>query len=269
MKKSKAKKASPKKNKKPKSKAMKGLTHEILYKNLDWATETAAYYGFCPYHLPEVTKEDRKNAERVEKEEGESADGCLPFLDLAERISMLRNYQERRWDKEPQPILAAYTSKKGESKTYHFGLEIIGSDKSIADATIIKASYEILKERDYGPLSVIINSMGDRESFGRFIKEFTIYCRKNLENIHPSCRQDFKKNSLCILSCKHEKCLKVLEEAPKPMSFLSEPSRVHFTEVLEYIEILGIPYRIENSLVADRTYGCQTVFEILDDKTSK
>ena len=111
--------------------------------------------------------------------------------------------------------------------------------------------------------------MGDRESFGRFVREFTTYCRKNLENIHPSCRQDFKKNSLCILSCKHEKCLKVLEEAPKPISFLSEPSRVHFTEVLEYIEILGIPYRIENSLVADRTYGCQTVFEILDDKTSK
>ena len=197
------------------------------------------------------------------------ANGCLPFLHLAERISILKEYENRKWHKRPQPILAAFTSKKGESKTYHLGLEIIGSDKNIADATVIKASYEILKDRGYGPLSVAINSMGDRESFGRFVKEFTLFCRKNLENLHPSCRQDFKKNSLAILSCSHEKCAKLLENAPKPMGFLSEQSRIHFTEVLEYIEILGIPYRIENYLVADRTFGCQTVFEILDDKSGR
>lgn len=267
--KKKIRKTRKQKAKKVSSKKPKKLAHEILYKNLDWATETAAYYGFSPYHLPEVTKGDRQQAEKTEKEEREDAQGDLPFLHLAERISILRDYEERKWNKEPQPILAAYTSKKGESKTYHFGLEILGSEKSIADATLIKTAYEILKDRGYENLSVAINSMGDRESFGRFVREFTMHCRKNLENIHPTCRQDLKNNSLCSLFCKHEKCLKVLEEGPKPMGSLSEPSRAHFTEVLEYIEMLGIPYQIENTLVADKTFGCQTVFKIFEEKNGK
>lgn len=264
-----------KKNKKtkrvsrPTKSKKKPFHHEILYKHIDWATEIAAYYGFSPYHIPEITKDDHKRAEKVEKEETIAVKGCLPFLNLADRISVLRDYEERGLNKKPQPILAAHTSKKGESKTYHFGLEIIGSDKEIADATVIKTAYEILKDRGYNPLSVAINSMGDRESFGRFVKEFTLYCRKNLENLHPSCRQNFKKNSLCILSCKHEKCQKVLDNGPKPIGFLSEPSRFHFAKVLEYVEMLGIPYQIDNSLVADKTFGCQTIFEILDEKSGR
>src|SRR3989344_3224548 len=126
--KKKIRKTRKQKAKKVSSKKPKKLAHEILYKNLEWATETAAYYGFSPYHLPEVTKGARQQAEKTEKDEREDAQGDLPFLHLAERISILRDYEERKRNKEHQPILAAYTSKKGESKTYHFGLEILGSE---------------------------------------------------------------------------------------------------------------------------------------------
>lgn len=239
--------------------------HEILYKNLDWASETAAYFGFSPYHFPEITKDDRGKAAEVEKEERELVTGNLPFLNLPERISILRDYTERKLDKEPQPILISLSPNNSEHRILRFGLEIIGSEKSIADATIIKTVYEILREKGFGQMTVAINSMGDRESFGRFFKEFTSFTRKNLENLHPTCRQNVKKDPLCVLSCGHEKCSKLMESAPKPMNALSEPSRVHFKEVLEYIEILNIPYRIENTLVADRSFGCQTIFKILSE----
>lgn len=261
------KKRKLKKNRfKPKpAKAGKNI-RKILYKNMDWATETAAYFGFCPFCPPEITKEDKNKASAVEKEERNAANGNLPFLNLPERISILRDYTERKWEKEPQPVSIAYSPhRQSESKTFHFGLEIIGSPKSIADATIIKTIYEILREKKFGETAVAINSMGDRESFSRFIREFSSYIRKNLGNIHPSCRQNFKKDSLCVLFCEHEKCQKVLVDSPKPMNALSEPSRIHFKEVLEYLEMLNIPYRIENSLVADRAFGCQTVFKVLSE----
>jgi histidyl-tRNA synthetase len=261
MKKSKAKKSPHQKHKKP----SRETRHKILYKNLDWAAETAAYFGFSPFHFPEILKGDRNKAAAIEKGEPGGGSYNLPFLNLPERIAALRDYLEHKWDKEPQPVLIAYSPPKADSKTFRFGLEIIGSPKSIADATVIKTIYEILKEKKFGPMMVAINSMGDRESFGRFVKEFASHIRKNLENLHPNCRQNLKKDPLCILSCGHEKCLKALAEGPKPISALSEPGRLHFKEVLEYLEMLNIPYKIEDTLIADRSFGCQTVFKIVSE----
>ena len=71
MKKHRTKKLSQRKKNK---KTLKKLNcHEVLYKNLDWASEAAAYFGFSPLHFPEVTKSDRAKAMVVEKEEREMA----------------------------------------------------------------------------------------------------------------------------------------------------------------------------------------------------
>jgi histidyl-tRNA synthetase len=48
------------------------------------------------------------------------------------------------------------------------------------------------------------------------------------------------------------------------MSFLSEASRNHFREVLEFLETLGIPYKINNALIGNRKYCSETIFEIVD-----
>ncbi len=246
------------------------LRHEVMYKNLDWAEEVSTYYGFSPKPMPEISADDRTKAGTVMKNERDWAGGNIPFMNLAERISILSDYIGKKHDREPQPVLIAYSAnKKSEPKTFKFGLEIIGSPKSIADATVIKTAYEILKEKGYGPLVVSINSMGDRESFSRFLREFINYGKKNLGNLNTACRHDFKKDALCFFSCRHEKCLKMLENAPRPINCLSEPSRILFKEVLEHIEILNIPYSIDNTLLADRTFGCQTIFEIKTEKDGK
>ena len=46
------------------------------------------------------------------------------------------------------------------------------------------------------------------------------------------------------------------------MDFLSESSRNHFQEVLEYMEVLGIPYNINNHLIGNRKYCTETIFAI-------
>ena len=48
------------------------------------------------------------------------------------------------------------------------------------------------------------------------------------------------------------------------MDFLSEASRNHFQEVLEYLEALGIPYEINNNLIGNRKYCTETVFAIVN-----
>ena len=46
------------------------------------------------------------------------------------------------------------------------------------------------------------------------------------------------------------------------MDFLSETSRRHLEEVLEYLEALRIPYAINNSLIGNRKYCNETIFAI-------
>ncbi|MDP3785151.1 MAG: His/Gly/Thr/Pro-type tRNA ligase C-terminal domain-containing protein [bacterium] len=67
-----------------------------------------------------------------------------------------------------------------------------------------------------------------------------------------------------LLACKNEKCRIIKDSAPKSMNFLSEDSREHFKEVLEYLEFLEIPYEIDHFLVGNRAFSCQTIFEIHD-----
>ena len=141
-------------------------------------------------------------------------------------------------------------------------LEIIGTGKSIAEAILIKAAREILREYGYENTAVEINSIGDKDSVARFGRELQLYYRKNVEYLHPGCRQLLKDDIFELLRCQHDKCLILRREAPQSMSYLSEPSRIHFKEVLEFLEVLRIPYSITSTLVGNRALIPQTIFEI-------
>lgn len=246
--------------------------NKCWYKNLDIPAEVALYYGFTPINPPVVNRDDLKKARQItDPELRGKKESDLPFrFSLEEKVALLRYYNEKKMESLPQPVML-YLGKSmdGEVKTPKGGdkersvlLEILGTNKSIAEALLIKTSLEILKEESYSDLSIHLNSIGDRDTVSRFAKELTAYYRKNLNNIPAHCRQLFKKDVFDLLSCKNEKCRIMKESAPKSINFLSEPSRIHFTEVLEYLEILKIPYEIDHFLVANKSFSFQTLFEI-------
>ena len=77
------------------------------------------------------------------------------------------------------------------------------------------------------------------------------------------CRQNFKKDAFYLLHCNEcDENNKLKESAPTSVSCLSDISRAHFTEVLEFIETMEIPYKINNYLVPDKKYCSGTIFEI-------
>ena len=153
-------------------------------------------------------------------------------------------------------------SERNAGKQRKLGLEIIGSPKSMSEAILIKTAIAILSDNGLENLYVEINSIGDRESTAKFTRELTAYYRKNINNMQAHCRQAFKKDPFLVLSCNNEKCLPMKDEAPKSISCLSDESRENFREVLEYLEGLNIPYKINDCLVSDRRYASGTVFEI-------
>lgn len=232
------------------------------FRNVDRAVETALYYGFSPLPAPlAIFKEDRERARALGDDEGSA--------ETAEKIALLRYYLDKKLYDAPQPMLLASelpgttSSKKGKPRKQFF-LDIIGSGKSIAEAILIKTAWAILTEESRTCMSVCINSIGDRESAVRFTRELIAYYRRRIADLTPSCRAALKTNPLSLLSCAHEKCRALSSESPSSIGFLSEGSRAHFKEVLEYLEELNIPYAIDHAIVGNRSLATETVFCICE-----
>lgn len=245
----------------------------IEHKHLDKVGEIAVYYGFMPKQSPEIKRIDMENAKSLlegDHIDNEEDHGHLP-LHVEEKIALLRMYQDENMHAGPQPVMLYFKEPfKGSLKKTGFhryaDLEIIGTSGSIAEATLIQTARGILAEEGYDDIGVEINSIGDRDSIARFTRELVNYYRKHINEMTPECRQMLKRDPFELLSGHDEACLKINENAPKPMAFLTEASRNHLREVLEYLEALNIPYVINDRLVGNRKYCTETVFAIVNQK---
>jgi histidyl-tRNA synthetase len=239
-------------------------------KNIDISTEAAVYYGFMPIETPQIEKEDKDKAKTLKDGEPIIKIGSNEEIKnvAEEKSAILKNYFNTNMAIMPQPVMITYNGFVDEGVEKHvgkhrkIGLEIIGSDKSIAEAIIIKTTLAILADNDFKNLYVEINSLGDKESGNRFLRELTAHYRKNINNMQAHCRQAFKKDPFLVLGCLNEKCCQLKDDAPKSIGCLSDESREHFKGVLEYLESLDITYKINDCLVSDKRYASGTVFEI-------
>lgn len=244
------------------------------------AQEVAVYYGFKPIETPVLEKEDvfisalGEGTDVIDKEmytfrsKGGERLAVRPEFTAA----VMRAYLEHGMQNLPQPVmLYSYgpvfrheNPQKGRLRQFRqFNLEILGTTKSIADALIIRTLTTILEEFGFKDLIVDINSMGDKETRPAFIKELTNYYKKHLEHLCKDCHERIKTNPLRLLDCKQEQCQPYKENAPSSLSFLSSDARSHFKEVLQYLEEMGIQYRVNNSLVRGLDYYSRTVFEVI------
>ncbi len=245
---------------------------------LDKADEIGLYYGFQPVDTPTIPKNDPNLAKLVKEIEPihrENFDpenlNCLSCLE--EKVAIIQKYVDENLGTFSQPIMIYYHGpilQKGEkrkaTKEKNYGFEIVGTEKSIAEATLIKTAVAILNEEGFQNLFVEINSIGDKDSNARWSRELTNYYRKHLNLLPAECKQALKKDPLEVFACTHEKCLSLKEQAPKSLSFLTEKSRRYFKEILEYLEMMEIPYRINNGLIGKR-FCSETIFEIKSEET--
>ncbi len=247
------------------------------FKSSEKSASIAQYYGFTLIPRPKIEKDDyhrAKNLLEIDFSKRDGVDEHSLAIKPEEKVAILRTYLEKQMHVWSQPVMLYYegsfpeTSPKKAPNERTFHLDILGTTKSIAEATLIKTTTEILKEEGFKEMIIHINSIGDRESMARFCRELANYYRKNIEALSPHCRQAFKKDPYDILECKNEKCQNLKENCPSPISYLSESSRQHFREVLEYLETLNIPYKIDNSLVCSKKMWSQTAFEIREAESN-
>lgn len=246
----------------------KNARESLLMKELDITGETALNYGFTPIVSPKITDDDKSRAKQLKEFDVRPGE-------TEERIAILRLLQDASLNNVPQPPML-YLKRpfsggdlRKKTQTEMCGLEILNVSKASAEALVIKSAWAILEESGCKDMHVEINSIGDKESYARFERELHSYFRKNIHLLTGEARQKFKDDNLLIVSSTEKENEEFLMHAPKTISSLSESSRIHFKEVLEFLEYLDVPYQINTSLIPNKNYASHTVFEIkgISEKT--
>jgi len=245
------------------------------------AAEVALYYGFQPIEIPMLEREEvflstqSEDTDLVGKEMYtlKTKGGDKLALRPEGTAPVMRAYLEHGMQSQPQPIKLYYygsffrhdNPQRGRYREFkQFGIEMIGSPKSISDAMVIYLMAMILSEVGLKNIMIDVNSIGDKDSRTPYLRELTQYYRKHINHLCANCKQRIKTNPLRLLDCKSAECQPYKEKAPQSIAHLSPTAKTHFKEVLEYLDALKLTYRINTNLVRGLDYYTHTVFEITE-----
>ncbi len=213
----------------------------------------ATYFGFVPIKTPRVSKEDVEMVKHC---------GGYPHYDATEKTSMIRTYLEQDLASLSHPIALIYKKSAPRKSLGGYALHFIGSFSGIAEATLIRTTLSILIEEGHGNLRVDINCIGDRESINTYERELSNFVRKFGTSLPEESKQMIKDDIFNIFRLETPEMIRLRETAPTSVTFLSLQSRIHFKEVLEYIEALGIEFRLTPELIGERNHTSHTIFAI-------
>lgn len=155
----------------------------------------------------------------------------------------------------------------GRLREFHqFGMECFGSAEPIADAQMISSADTFFKTLGIKNLTLEINSIGCPECRKKYHDALKAYFESKKENLCETCKQRLDKNPMRILDCKSPVCSEIAKDAPVVLDYLCEECDEHFKKVKEYLEVMGIAYKVNPTIVRGLDYYTKTVFEFVSNE---
>tara|TARA_Y100000590_G_C15716167_1_gene1011967 strand:+ start:1347 stop:2597 length:1251 start_codon:yes stop_codon:yes gene_type:complete len=153
--------------------------------------------------------------------------------------------------------------QKGRLREFHqFGVEAFGSKFPEQDAEIISMAYNFYKGLKIQDLNLEINSIGSKQSRDEYRKALKGYLEKYKSDLSETSQKRLESNPLRILDTKIDFEKEIIKDAPKIIDYLDKKDHHHFSNTLDFLDSIKIPYTINNYLVRGLDYYSQTVFEI-------
>ena len=164
------------------------------------------------------------------------------------------------------PMFRYERPKAGRQRQFHqIGAELFGCDAPRADVEAISIAMELLSAMGLKSLTLVLNSIGDREDRQRYRQQLVDYLTPYKEELDPDSQDRLTRNPLRILDTKVERTQAICENAPSILDALSPESAERFETVKAGLTALGIEYEIDNRLVRGLDYYTHTAFEIQSD----
>ncbi len=117
-----------------------------------------------------------------------------------------------------------------------------------------------------GHITLHINSLATPKVRENYRSALVEYFSTYLDKLDNDSQRRLHKNPLRILDSKNPAMQNVIATAPKLPDYWDEVSRKHFKRVLNCLDIAGIEYVIDDTLVRGLDYYNHTVYEWVSDK---
>lgn len=160
------------------------------------------------------------------------------------------------------PLFTYSISGVPRSNEIAISLHVFHVKKSIAEALLLQGLQATIRELGYVNYCVRINSLGDGDSTTRYHRELTAYLRKRIDHLPPAARELMKEHAHLALMHMIEKEHEIALKAPSPLEYLSDSSRKHFREVIEYLDMSNTPYEIDPKLLGHHECYSDALFAI-------
>ena len=235
-------------------------------------------YGYSEIKTPVfeytgVFKKDNDTSDMVTKEMYTFSPNEKDSLTLRPEgtAGVIRSFVEHKmYGNAELPVKLAYIEEmfrherpqKGRQRQFtQMGVECIGEKNPMIDAETIALGYFYVKSLGLNSIKVLINTLGDNESRIQYKQDLVEYFKPFKDQLCFDCQNRLEKNPLRILDCKVDHELDCVKNAPKMK--LTEQASEYFEKVKKYLDVLQIPYEVDDRLVRGLDYYTDTVFEVV------
>lgn len=237
------------------------------------------------YNFEEIRTPIFEHTELFERGVGDTTDivekEMYTFRDRGDRSVTLRPegtapavraYLENKLYAGPQPVKLFYTGpmfrydrpQSGRYRQFHqFGVEVFGSHDPAVDAEVMAMAMSFYFRLGLRGLELHINSVGCPNCRPLLRDRLQEFFRPALKELCPNCQGRYQRNPLRILDCKGSRCAGLAQGAPTTLDCLCGECAGHFEAVKEYLDLLGVTYIVDRSLVRGLDYYTHTAFEIM------
>ena len=146
---------------------------------------------------------------------------------------------------------------------YQYGIEFIGSNHPYYDAEVIALEMQFLAELGLKNVSLEINSVGCAQCSLTYDEALRAYYQPHLAELCPDCQNRFEVRPRRLLDCKVAFCQSLRKAAPSQLDYLDQDCKEHFSEVQNYLDQMGVKYRVNPAIVRGLDYYSNTAFELI------
>jgi histidyl-tRNA synthetase len=165
------------------------------------------------------------------------------------------------------PMFRRERPQKGRTRQFHqVGAEVFGAKGPDIDAELLAMCQVIWHKLGLNNLRLEINSLGTAEERIAYRRELQQYFSKHAEDLDEDSKVRLERNPMRILDSKNPDLRDLIAAAPSLQDFLGQESRLHFAQLQQYLDALGVAYTVNPLLVRGLDYYSHTVFEWITDE---
>ena len=183
---------------------------------------------------------------------------------------IVRAYVQHGMQTWPPPVKLAMTGpmfrydrpQAGRYRQFwQWDCEAIGDPGPAVDAEMIELGYRFYAESGLSDVQVLLNSIGDGACRPAYLELLTAHFRVHETELPQLERRRLETNPLRLLDSKDPAMADLIFDAPKSSDCLCKACADHFAAVRAHLEAVGVPYRIQPTLVRGLDYYSRTAFE--------